>query len=150
MSHVSPYKRCWTGEVRFEVNAACKTSLSRCQWILTFRRCRSSNILLGTNGTTWAWSQVTLQGSISIPPSSSVRCHVFCISRCVVPYSAPVESVRPPPGSRSSHLFLKWQSNNSSYVCLSLQLFDGIECEFPVFFIYMMIDGKPWPISRCY
>lgn len=24
----------------------------------------------------------------------------------------------------------------------SLQLFDGIECEFPLFFIFMIIDGK--------
>lgn len=24
----------------------------------------------------------------------------------------------------------------------SFQLFDGIECEFPLFFIFMIIDGK--------
>lgn len=32
---------------------------------------------------------------------------------------------------------------------VSLQLFDGIECEFPIFFIYMMIDGKPCSIHSC-
>lgn len=29
-----------------------------------------------------------------------------------------------------------------SLPCDVFQLFDGIECEFPIFFIYMMIDGK--------
>ena len=31
--------------------------------------------------------------------------------------------------------------------CFLFQLFDGIECEFPIFFIYMMIDGKSSPPS---
>lgn len=34
-------------------------------------------------------------------------------------------------------------------VSVFLQLFDGIECEFPIFFIYMVIDGKPCSI-HCY
>lgn len=30
---------------------------------------------------------------------------------------------------------------------LLFQLFDGIECEFPIFFIFMMIDGKSYTVN---
>lgn len=38
----------------------------------------------------------------------------------------------------------------SLFLFVFLQLFDGIECEFPIFFIYMMIDGKSYSPLRLF
>ncbi|XP_058394096.1 phosphorylase b kinase regulatory subunit beta-like [Diceros bicornis minor] len=32
--------------------------------------------------------------------------------------------------------------NRRYYKPAEMKLFDGIECEFPIFFLYMMVDGK--------
>ncbi|CAG03071.1 unnamed protein product, partial [Tetraodon nigroviridis] len=42
--------------------------------------------------------------------------------------------LRPPATARGQRASERWS-------VISQQLFDGIECEFPIFFIYMMIDG---------
>lgn len=42
-----------------------------------------------------------------------------------------------------------WKTITSSrFLFAFLQLFDGIECEFPIFFIYMMIDGESYSPLR--
>lgn len=102
---------------------------------------------------------MTVQGS-NIIPVFSVNYHPqyhvsYIYSLC--PYVCSILStpkVQPSATLKSlcASLSLFWNGKAiMSSLSVSLQLFDGIECEFPIFFIYMMIDGKPCSIrSRCY
>lgn len=97
-------------------------------------------------------SELTLQGTIIIPHSQfsfttscllylfPVLFHIQCYwssAICCFSVVVPLSSF--------------WNGKAITLpLSVSLQLFDGIECEFPIFFIYMMIDGKPCSIHSCY
>lgn len=115
----------------------------------------SDNPFFKTISTTFECKKMTLRGSSIIIPVCSViffdsQCHV-CYFPCAMLlyiqccWSSAIRCFQVP-------VLLSSLWNGKAVIpplSISLQLFDGIECEFPMFFIYMMIDGKPCSIHSC-
>lgn len=103
----------------------------------------------------WKWK--TEYGTLGPFSVRVCNCESFGENKCISSHcsSAPLfwatDFIPLLPSNQSSLLFWSWKTITfSHFVFVFLQLFDGIECEFPMFFIYMMIDGESYSPLRLF